>query len=34
MKLIDCDIKYLAENDVMDHSLLVVVETNPAWVDQ
>lgn len=28
------DIKFLAKHNVMDHSLLVIIETNPEWIEQ
>lgn len=34
MKQIYFDIKFLATHNIMDHSLLVMVETNPAWIEQ
>ena len=27
------DIQFLAQQNIMDHSLLVIVETNPTWFE-
>jgi len=33
MEQIYYDVKFLCTNNLMDYSLLVIIETNPKWVD-
>jgi len=33
-RIIKSDTEFLEKNNIMDHSLLLIIETNPAWVQQ